>query len=221
MLSMREQLEKIAPVIQAHTIITDGGSAKQPFIEDARATLSTLNRVVPGHPIAGKELSGLAAVDPDLYKQHRILLTPLPETDPDAITTVRLLWEKVGGVVEELSAEHHDHMLALTSHLPHVLAFTIVEMLAARHEIDEVFRYAAGGFRDFTRIASGEPIMWRDICLSNKEPVHAAIEEFERYLADVKLAIANDDAEQLEAIFSRACHARNKYIVNKIERTPG
>lgn len=215
MLSMREQLEQLAPLVQAHTIITDGGSVKKPFIDDARETLPFLNRVVPGHPIAGKELSGLDAAESSLFQQHRILLTPLPETDDDATQTVRLLWEQVGGIVESLSPEHHDHMLALTSHLPHVAAFAIVDMLAEKQEIQEVFRYAAGGFRDFTRIASGEPIMWRDICLTNKAPVCDAIKEMEQHLSVIRKAIEEDDAEQLERIFRRARDARNTHIVNK------
>lgn len=215
MLSMREQLEKIAPVIRDHTIVTDAGSVKNPFITDARACLPYLNRVVPGHPIAGKEKSGLDAVDPTLYQDHRILLTPLPETDVDAVNLVRQLWEKTGGIVETLTPDQHDCALAATSHLPHVLAFAMVDMLVSRQEIDEIFRYAAGGFRDFTRIASGETIMWRDICLTNKEPVYQAINEFEAHLAVIKEAIANDDATALETVFRRAREAREKHIETK------
>jgi len=212
MLSMREQLELIAPVIQPHTILTDAGSVKNPFIDDARACLRYLNRVVPGHPIAGKEKSGLDAVDPQLYQDHRILLTPLPETDDDAVQLVQSLWERTGGIVETLAPDHHDVALAATSHLPHVLAFAMVDMLASRQEINEVFRYAAGGFRDFTRIASGETIMWRDICLTNKQPVYQAISEFEAHLSAIKTAIANDDAQTLETVFRRAREARDHHI---------
>ena len=215
MLSMREKLEQIAPVLPSHTIITDGGSVKQAFIDDARACLPRLNRLVPGHPIAGKELSGLAAVDASLFEQHRILLTPIEETDSDALDMVRALWETVGGIVETLTPDHHDQMLALTSHLPHVLAFAIVDMLAARQEVGEVFKYSAGGFRDFTRIASGEPVMWRDICLSNKAPVMNAIEEFEAGLSAIKQAMAADDAQALETVFRGARDTRNKFIVDK------
>jgi len=212
MLSMRELLEKIGPVIRAHTIVTDAGSVKNPFIAEARSCLPYLNRVVPGHPIAGKEKSGLSAVDPSLYQDHRVLLTPLPETDPDAVELVSALWQRTGGIVETLSPDNHDTALAATSHLPHVLAFAMVDMLASRQEINEIFRYAAGGFRDFSRIASGETIMWRDICLTNKEPVYQAISEFEAHLAQIKDAIANDDADTLAAIFQRAREARNQHI---------
>lgn len=215
MLSMREQLEKIAPALRPHTIVTDAGSVKQPFISDARATLPYLNRVVPGHPIAGKEKSGLNAIDPDLYLDHRILLTPLPETDIDAVEEVRTLWAQTGGIVESLSPDHHDDVLAATSHLPHVLAFAMVDMLASRQEKAEIFRYAAGGFRDFSRIASGETIMWRDICLTNKDPLHKAIEELEAHLGVVKKAIADGDAGTIEAVFQRAREARDAHIVSK------
>jgi len=192
--------------------VTDAGSVKNPFVSDAKACLPNLNRVVPGHPIAGKEKSGLNAVDPELYQDHRILLTPLPETDADAIAAVRSLWERTGGIVETLAPDHHDAALAATSHLPHVLAFAMVDMLASRQEINEIFRYAAGGFRDFTRIASGETIMWRDICLTNKEPVYQAICEFENHLKVIKTAIANEDADTLEAVFRRAREARDRHI---------
>lgn len=213
MLSMKQQLDIIAPVIQPHTIVTDAGSVKQPFINDARSTLPYLNRVVPGHPIAGKEKSGLDAVDPDLYREHRILLTPLAETDTDAIDAVTALWEQTGGMVESLTPAHHDEVLAATSHLPHVLAFAMVDMLASRQENAEIFRYAAGGFRDFTRIASGDPVMWRDICLTNKEPMGKAIEELEAHLNVLKNAIAQGDAATIHEVFQRARQAREEHIV--------
>lgn len=215
MLSMRAQLEKMAPALQPHTIVTDAGSVKQPFIEDARATLPYLHRVVPGHPIAGKEKSGLDAIDANLYKDHRILLTPLPETDEDAVASVATLWELAGGIVESLSPEHHDDALAATSHLPHVLAFAMVDMLASRQEMKEMFRYSAGGFRDFTRIASGDSVMWRDICLTNQAAVSQAIEEFEAHLAAIKQAIAAGDADTIETVFRRAREAREEHIVIK------
>jgi len=212
MLSMREQLEKIAPVVRSNTIITDAGSVKNPFIVDARACLPYLNRVIPGHPIAGKEKSGLDAVDAILYQNHRVLLTPIPESDADAVNVVRSLWEKTGGIVEILTPDHHDAALAATSHLPHVLAFAMVDTLLSRQELDEIFRYAAGGFRDFSRIASGETVMWRDICLTNKEPVYQAISEFEAHLHVIKTAIANNDAQTLEIVFRRAREARDQHI---------
>lgn len=215
MLSMREQLAQIAPVISAHTIVTDAGSVKQPFIKDAMELLPHHNRIVPGHPIAGREKSGLDAIDATLYQQHRVILTPLEQTDADAVQTVQALWEMVGAEVECLTAAYHDDVLAATSHLPHVLAYATVDMLATRQEAAEIFRYAAGGFKDFTRIASGDPIMWRDICLTNRGPISDAISELQAHLEQLQKAIAAGDAEGIEEIIRRARTARETHIVNR------
>ncbi len=215
MLSMRTQLLALASVVKPDTIITDAGSVKTPFIIDAAAAFGDLERVVPGHPIAGKENSGLDAVDADLYQQHRVLLTPGEETNNTATDTVRKLWEMTGADVECMSAERHDAALAVTSHLPHVLAFATVDTLASRQELSEVFRYAAGGFKDFTRIASGEPIMWRDICLTNQLPLSKAIGEFQAHLAILKDAIDSGDAETIETVFRRARDAREQHVLKK------
>jgi prephenate dehydrogenase len=215
MLSMREQLAQIAPVISAHTIVTDAGSVKQPFIKDAKELLPHHNRIVPGHPIAGREKSGLDAIDAKLYQQHRVILTPLEQTDADAVQTVQTLWEMVGAEVECLTAAHHDDVLAATSHLPHVLAYATVDMLATRQEAAEIFRYAAGGFKDFTRIASGDPIMWRDICLTNRGPISDAIGELQAHLEQLQKAIAAGDADGIEEIIRRARTARETHIVNR------
>ncbi len=215
MLSMREQLAQIAPVISAHTIVTDAGSVKQPFIKDAKELLPHHNRIVPGHPIAGREKSGLDAIDAKLYQQHRVILTPLEQTDADAVQTVQTIWEMVGAEVECLTAAHHDDVLAATSHLPHVLAYATVDMLATRQEAAEIFRYAAGGFKDFTRIASGDPIMWRDICLTNRGPISDAIGELQAHLEQLQKAIAAGDADGIEEIIRRARTARETHIVNR------
>ena len=215
MLSMREQLAQIGPVISANTIVTDAGSVKQPFISDAIELLPFHNRIVPGHPIAGREKSGLDAIDASLYQQHRVILTPLEQTDADAVQTVQALWEMVGAEVECLTPARHDDVLAATSHLPHVLAYATVDMLATRQEAAEIFRYAAGGFKDFTRIASGDPIMWRDICLTNREPISEAIAELQEHLAQLQKAIAAGDADGIEEIIRRARTARETHIVNR------
>jgi len=216
MLSMREQLELIAPSLQPHTIVTDAGSVKTPFIKDAKDVLKDMSRVVPGHPIAGKEKSGIEVADAELYVDHRVLLTPSDETDQDAVDIVRGLWEQLGAVVECMSAEKHDAALAVTSHLPHVLAYATVDTLASRQELSEVFRYAAGGFQDFTRIASGEPIMWRDICLTNKAQVKIALDEFQAHLDVLKEAVNHGDADTIEAVFRRARDARETHVVKKL-----
>ena len=215
MLSMQEQLRTVNAHARADAIITDAGSVKQTFIADVRETVSHLNRVVPGHPIAGKEKSGLDAADSSLFEHHKVLLTPLPESDASAIAVVQALWEKVGGSVECLDAAHHDRVLAATSHLPHVLAFAIVDQLAEQQQAEEIFRYSAGGFRDFSRIASGDPIMWRDICLTNRDTLYGAIEAFEENLRKVKVAIGKNDADTIERVFRRAKEARDKNLVEK------
>jgi len=215
MLSMREKLAQIAPVISANTIVTDAGSVKQPFVNDAMELLPFHNRIVPGHPIAGREKSGLDAIDATLYQQHRVILTPLEITDNDAVQTVQALWEMVGANVEHLAPKHHDDVLAATSHLPHVLAYATVDMLATRQEAAEIFRYAAGGFKDFTRIASGDPIMWRDICLTNRGPICDAIGELQAHLDQLQKAIAAGDSNGIEEIIRRARTARETHIVNR------
>ncbi len=212
MLSMREQLTAIKPYLQPSAIITDAGSVKAPFIEDARAVLDDLSRVVPGHPIAGREKTGVDAADAELYQGKRVLLTPLPETDEAATRTIGTLWESAGAHVETLDPEHHDRVLAATSHLPHVLAFSLVDLLARLQESEEIFRYSAGGLKDFTRIASSDPIMWRDVCLTNREALLQAMDKLDEHLKALRHAIDVQDGDTLEDSFRRARDARDKHV---------
>lgn len=212
MLSMREQLTAIKPHLKSSAIITDAGSVKAPFIEDARAVLDDMSRVVPGHPIAGREKTGVDAADASLYQNKRVLLTPLPETDEAATKVVRKLWESTGAQVEALGPEQHDRVLAATSHLPHVLAFALVDMLAKQQESEEIFRYSAGGFKDFTRIASSDPIMWRDVCLTNRDALLQAMDNLDIHLKQLRQAIDGRDGDTLEATFARARKARDEHI---------
>ena len=217
MRAMRATLAALASAqrdgtLSAHAIITDAGSVKGRFIEDARATLDSLSYLVPGHPIAGREKSGMAAADATLYRQRRVLLTPLPETDAQALHRVTELWRAVGAEVECLSAEHHDRVLAATSHLPHVLAFALVDALAKQQEAEEIFRYAAGGFRDFTRIASSDPHMWRDICLTNRDALLTAMDALDEHVKALRSAIAAGDADGIETTFARARAARDAFV---------
>lgn len=211
MLSMREQLTLIRDHLKPTAIVTDAGSVKGPFIEDARAVLGDLSRVVPGHPIAGRERTGVDAADASLYMKRRVLLTPVAETGADAIETVRRLWELTGAEVELLSPEQHDRVLAATSHLPHVLAFALVDTLATQQEAEEIFRYAAGGFRDFTRIASSDAIMWRDVCLSNRTAILEAMDNLDSHLKRLRQAIDASDRDAIEATFVRARKARDEH----------
>ena len=211
--AMRGAFDAMRATLPKHALVTDGGSAKGSVVTDCReAAPELLQRFVPGHPIAGTENNGVAASFAELYRNRRVILTPLPENDPAAVARVRGLWETCGAEVTEMSVEHHDEVLAATSHLPHMLAFGLVDMLARMKENDEIFRYAAGGFRDFTRIASSNPVMWRDICIANREalsPMLAAYAEEMTALAD---SIAAADSDELLNIFERAKAARDRFV---------
>jgi len=211
MLSMRSQLEAIKPYLTDDAVVTDAGSVKAPFIRDALAVLGKLNRVVPGHPIAGREKTGMDAADPTLYHQKRVLLTPTSEADDDAVEAVSELWKLAGATVEILGSEQHDRVLAATSHLPHVLAFALVDTLATQQEAEEIFRYAAGGFKDFTRIASSDAIMWRDVCLTNRDAILDSMDRLDDHMKKIRSAIAESDSEKIETIFARARKARDAY----------
>lgn len=212
MLAMRAQLELIKPYLKPTCVITDAGSVKGPFVEDARSVLQDISLVVPGHPIAGREKSGIDAVDANLYKGKRVLLTPLYETSAAAIDQVTRLWQQCGAVVESLAVDHHDRVLASTSHLPHALAFALVDTLTSGQQHEEIFRYAAGGFGDFTRIASGDAVMWRDIFLTNKTAVCDALDAFNLHLAELREAIEAEDGEKLETVFKRTKQSRDEHF---------
>lgn len=193
-------------------VLTDAGSAKGCVIEAAQSAFGGLPPgFVPGHPIAGTEKSGVDASFPELYRGRRVILTPTVTSSAQAIARVRAMWEAAGAQVTEMSATHHDEVLAATSHLPHVLAFVLVESLARMHDQREIFEYAAGGFRDFTRIASSDPVMWRDICLANAAAVQAMIERFFGDLQVLDQAVATHDGERLLEIFRRAKKARDRF----------
>jgi prephenate dehydrogenase len=194
-------------------VVTDAGSAKGGVIEAVTQAFNGLPpSFVPGHPIAGTEQSGVEASFAGLYKHRRVILTPLPETDSHAIDRVRDMWEAAGAHVVIMDPVHHDAVLAATSHLPHVLAYTLVETLARLGDDGEVFDYAAGGFRDFTRIASSDPVMWRDICLANGDAIQLMIEHFVAALQGLTIAIQKRDGQQLLELFTSAKAARDRYV---------
>ncbi len=211
--AVRGILEQIRGRLAARAIVTDGGSVKGSVVEDVRSVFGTVPPwFVPGHPIAGTERTGVEASFPELYRGRRVILTPVPETDPEAVARVRQLWETCGAEVSLMEVAHHDEVLAATSHLPHLLAFGLVDALARMRENDEIFRYAAGGFRDFTRIASSSPVMWRDICVANRVAVGAALERFAIEINDLAATIRDGDGERLLKIFTRAKAARDRYV---------
>jgi prephenate dehydrogenase len=193
-------------------VVTDAGSTKQNVIAAARAHLgAALPRFVPGHPIAGTEHTGAAAAVATLYRDRNVVLTPIPETDPAAVAGVTAHWSACGARVRELDAPAHDRIFAAVSHLPHLLAFALVDLLAARPDAAEVFRYAASGFRDFTRIAAGSPEMWRDISLANRDALLAEIGAYRAKLDRIAAMVAAGDGAALEAVFTRAATARREW----------
>ena len=211
--AMRETFAAMRERLAPDGVVTDGGSAKGSVVADARAAFARpLSFFVPGHPIAGTERTGVEASFATLFRDRRVILTPLSDNDPAAVDRVAAMWRACGAEVAEMSVGHHDEVLAATSHLPHMLAFGLVDALARMKENDEIFRYAAGGFRDFTRIASSSPVMWRDICLANREALSHMLERFAVEMTDLADAIRRGDGEQLLEIFSRAKAARDRYV---------
>ncbi len=195
-------------------VITDAGSSKQQVQLLANKIFAdNAARFVAGHPIAGTENSGPDAAFAELYKDRRVILTPTENTDTDAINRVTELWQRVGAAVEIMSAEHHDKVLAATSHLPHVLAFGLVHCLEEMDDIEDVFRFAAGGFRDVTRIASSDPTMWRDICLNNKKPILEMMRRYKEELDMLYNALETGDREKLKEVFERAKNTRDKFTL--------
>lgn len=209
---MRSQMETLAPIMGAHTIVTDAGSVKSSFVEDAQAVFGSMERIVPGHPIAGRESSGIDAAEAELFQSRMVLLTPTEETNPVAVQVVTEIWTLAGANVETIEHELHDNILAATSHLPHVLAFALVDNLAQSKHSSEIFKFAAGGFRDFTRIASGDPTMWRDICLTNTDAVLAAMDSFSENMAVLRKAVEAGESEAIDEIFNRAKKARDAHV---------
>ena len=211
--AMRAALAALNDALPPGALVTDGGSAKGSVVADCRAVAPRLlDRFVPGHPIAGKERNGVGASSAGLYEGRRVILTPLAENDPTAVERVCSMWRACGAEVTEMSVQHHDEVLAATSHLPHMLAFGLVDTLARMKENDEIFRYAAGGFRDFTRIASSNPVMWRDICLANRDALSPMLAAFAEEMNALARSIGEADGAELLAIFERAKAARDRYV---------
>lgn len=212
-LATRSILALIQPHLKSGAILTDAGSAKGIVVSDVRATLTPeqCTLFVPGHPIAGAERSGVMAATADLYVNHRIILTPMPETHADAVTLITALWESIGAQIDLMAIRHHDDVLAATSHLPHLLAFNLVDTLAKNTENSEIFHYAAGGFRDFTRIAASDPIMWHDIFMANRESVLLVMDQYLAELHQLRNAVAHADGDYMKSVFRNAKVARDHF----------
>jgi len=210
--AVRAVLTELKPFLEADAILSDVGSTKGSFVADVEAVFGCLPpRVVPGHPIAGSEKSGIRAADPQLFVRHKVILTPGADTEAAAVAQLRALWEGCGASVLTMPVAYHDEVLAATSHLPHLIAFSLVDTLAGEDENLDIFRYAAGGFRDFTRIAASDPIMWHDVFLSNRDAVLRVIDHFSRDLGRLREAIATGDGTTLLRVFTRARAAREHF----------
>ncbi len=211
--AMRSTFEAMKGHLKPGAVLTDGGSAKGSVVEDCRAAFGEIPPgLIPGHPIAGTENSGVDAAFKELYQNRRIIITPVEGGDPQALELVCKMWRACGAKVTEMAVEHHDEVLAATSHLPHMLAFGLVDTLARMEENEEVFRYAAGGFRDFTRIASSNPVMWRDVCVANRQALGDIMEHYIEEMSELAKIIRDGDSDQLFEIFSRAKSARDRYV---------
>jgi len=208
--------------IKQGAVITDVGSAKCSVVDAAQTVLSEsqFQNFVPAHPIAGTEKSGVEASFTQLFEEHLVILTPTAKTNSEAVKLVSQMWEYTGARVISMDISHHDEVLAATSHLPHMLAYALVDCLAGMQERDEIFKFAAGGFSDFTRIASSNPQMWQEICFSNRDNLLRILDRFDNHLTDIKEAISRGDSSGLLDIFVRAKNARDEFSANQGNSLP-
>ena len=211
--SIESILSLLQPIWSDQTIYTDVGSTKGSVVAAAQRVFGVIpNNFVLAHPIAGAEQSGVEAAVDDLFVNKRLIISPLSHTRIDALKKIESFWEQCGSDVSMMEVHRHDAILAATSHLPHVLAFTLVDMLGHQDEQSEIFNYAAGGFRDFTRIASSDPTMWRDICLANKNEIIPLLEQTKSQLDKIQCLLENNDGQQLFEIFAYANTARQRFL---------
>jgi len=206
-------LREIAPHLPPDCVVTDAGSTKQDVATAAQQALGAKSpQFVPAHPIAGAELSGVEAASPSLFRGKLVVLTPLESTISDACARVESAWQTCGARVMRMTPTRHDQVFAAVSHLPHALAFALVEMIAKRPDAQELFSFAGAGFRDFTRIAGSSPEMWRDICLANREALLNDLSAYQSALATLAEHIRSSDASSIEALFRDARTARDRWI---------
>jgi len=213
---MPEIMERIAPYLGPNTVVTDGGSTKSDVVAEARQAFGEqIGQFVPAHPIAGAENSGAAAARADLYREKKVVLTPLPENPVLNVARVRSAWEWCGAQIHELAPEEHDRIFAAVSHLPHLLSFALVHDIAVRDNSDLLFSFAASGFRDFTRIAASHPEMWRDICLANRVALLDELDRYRTQLDDLRDTLEKGDGAALEQTFDIARTARRNWTDGK------
>ncbi|MFM1897209.1 MAG: hypothetical protein RLZZ385_2283, partial [Pseudomonadota bacterium] len=212
-LAVRGVLQRLAGRTRPGAVITDVASVKGCVAGAAQEALGVhLGAFVPGHPIAGSEKSGFAASSADLFRHRKVILTPLPDTDPAAVKAVNRLWHRLGADILGMGVEQHDEVLAATSHLPHLLSYALVDVLLQQAKSDEIFRYAAGGFADFSRLASSDPTMWADIFVANGKVTVAVLDQFIAHLGDLRQLLLGQDHQALRRQFTQAKQARDTFI---------
>lgn len=218
--AMESVLSTIKPFLQEKTLLTDVGSTKGSVVAAAKKVFGEVpSNFIPGHPIAGAEKSGVLAANAHLFEKHMAIVTPLSHSSPALLDRLHRLWGAVGAEVVSMDVEHHDHVLASSSHLPHLLAYTLVDALANSERSQDIFKFAAGGFRDFTRIASSDPVMWRDVFMANKEATLATLDQFTERLAYMRQAIEEGDGASMFGVFTRAKSARDHFLRLLEQRT--
>ena len=205
-------LAQIKPVLDPKSILTDVGSVKGYVLETVESVFGQVpENFIAGHPIAGSERHGVAASDKKLFINHKVILTPLASTNPESMSVIEAMWQCVGANVVMMDPAHHDQVLAQTSHLPHLLAYGLIDTLSAQGDSLEIFDYAAGGLRDFSRIAALDPTMWRDIFRSNSDAVLSILNEYQHELSTLQSLIEDGDFDQLAAVFARSKKARDHF----------
>lgn len=206
-------LAAILPHLEPGTVVTDAGSTKSDVVQAAREALGgRIGQFVPGHPIAGRETNGPDSAIPDLYIGKKVVLTPLPENSDADVERVAAAWRTCGAVIHKLSPAEHDRVFAAVSHLPHLLAYALVDDIANKPHARQLFQYAASGFRDFTRIAGSSPEMWRDISLANREALLGELDAYLAQLTGLRAMLASGDGAALESVYANAQHARREWI---------
>jgi len=202
---------EIKPLVSDDVIITDVGSTKTNIVNMAQNVLAEKSSCfIPAHPIAGKERSGFEASDANLFNGKKVIITPLENSEPEKIKLIEDIWRSVGAEVDFMNPASHDELLGMTSHLPHMLAFSLVNYLVDQNPTASI--YAAGGFKDFSRIASGDPIMWRDICLQNQDQIIRHLKGYQATLDDLVNALDDENSEKLEALFATAKKTRDSWV---------
>ena len=209
--SFQEILSEIKPFLTSKIVISDVGSTKTNIALIVSQTLGDYsNYFIPAHPIAGKEKSGFEASESNLFNNRKVIITPLETSSPDSINLIQKMWEGTGGDVDFMSPESHDELLGMTSHLPHMLAFSLVNYLISKNPSASI--YAAGGFKDFSRIASGDAVMWRDICIQNKDQIIDHIRGYQKTLNSLVDAIENENSDELDLLFTSAKKTRDSWV---------